>query len=254
MPGLAGVESIAYALLVLAVSVFCLTSLDTATRLGRYMFQELGTRHHAGEIRTRGEPLRLRGGPYPIRDPRPNRFLSGLLLPEDGAQHTLFAAPLIEEAGGTPELIRAIQSHTSDFNPELPRPELQMEKILFATDSTQLRKYCEAARRSRGDHLFFIIRAVERKSTIFSAMLLLCDEGVFAKQPISSFQQHGEQFMVFDGRVYNGRRCEGNTLKSITLLLGRITMAAPMSPVSSSVANRIFSICSSKIRDERRRL
>ena len=31
----------AYALLVLAVSVFCLTSLDTATRLGRYMFQEL---------------------------------------------------------------------------------------------------------------------------------------------------------------------------------------------------------------------
>ena len=45
VPGLAGVESIAYALLVLAVSVFCLTSLDTATRLGRYMFQELFTPH-----------------------------------------------------------------------------------------------------------------------------------------------------------------------------------------------------------------
>ena len=41
VPGLAGAESVAYALLVLAVSVFCLTSLDTATRLGRYMFQEL---------------------------------------------------------------------------------------------------------------------------------------------------------------------------------------------------------------------
>jgi predicted hydrolase (HD superfamily) len=43
-------------------------------------------------------------------------------------------SPLIEEAGGTPELIRAIQSHTSDFNPDLPKPELQMEKILFATE------------------------------------------------------------------------------------------------------------------------
>ena len=41
IPGLEGATDIAYALLVLAVSVFCLTSLDTATRLGRYMFQEL---------------------------------------------------------------------------------------------------------------------------------------------------------------------------------------------------------------------
>ena len=40
-PGLENVESIAYALLILAVSAFCLTSLDTATRLARYMFQEL---------------------------------------------------------------------------------------------------------------------------------------------------------------------------------------------------------------------
>ena len=48
--------------------------------------------------------------------------------------HTIYAAKDIEAAGGTPELIRAIQSHTSDFNPELPKPELQMEKILFATE------------------------------------------------------------------------------------------------------------------------
>ena len=41
IPGLAGVEDIAYTLLILAVSAFCLTSLDTATRLARYMFQEL---------------------------------------------------------------------------------------------------------------------------------------------------------------------------------------------------------------------
>jgi carbon starvation protein len=43
IPGLEGSASVAYALLVLAVSVFCLTSLDTATRLARYMFQELFT-------------------------------------------------------------------------------------------------------------------------------------------------------------------------------------------------------------------
>ena len=41
IPGLEGSRDLAYALLVLAVSAFCLTSLDTATRLARYMFQEL---------------------------------------------------------------------------------------------------------------------------------------------------------------------------------------------------------------------
>lgn len=41
IPGFESVESIAYTLLILAVSAFCLTSLDTATRLARYMFQEL---------------------------------------------------------------------------------------------------------------------------------------------------------------------------------------------------------------------
>ena len=40
IPGLGGVYNISYSLLVLTVSVFCLTSLDTATRLARYMFQE----------------------------------------------------------------------------------------------------------------------------------------------------------------------------------------------------------------------
>ena len=40
IPGLAGTSQVAYSLLVLTVSAFCLTSLDTATRLARYMFQE----------------------------------------------------------------------------------------------------------------------------------------------------------------------------------------------------------------------
>lgn len=40
IPGLAGLENTLYTLLVLTYSAFCLTSLDTATRLGRFMFQE----------------------------------------------------------------------------------------------------------------------------------------------------------------------------------------------------------------------
>jgi len=40
IPGLEAVQPTVSALLILAVSAFCLTSLDTATRLARYMFQE----------------------------------------------------------------------------------------------------------------------------------------------------------------------------------------------------------------------
>ena len=53
---------------------------------------------------------------------------------DEPMQHTLYATPLIEAAGGSPELVRAIQSHTSDYNTSLPKPELMMEKILFATE------------------------------------------------------------------------------------------------------------------------
>lgn len=40
IPGLEGAENALYTLLVLTYSAFCLTSLDTATRLARFMFQE----------------------------------------------------------------------------------------------------------------------------------------------------------------------------------------------------------------------
>ena len=40
IPFLAGAQNVIYSMLILAVSAFCLTSLDTATRLTRYMFQE----------------------------------------------------------------------------------------------------------------------------------------------------------------------------------------------------------------------
>ena len=53
---------------------------------------------------------------------------------DEPEQHTVYAAEMIKAVGGTPELIHAIQSHNSDLNPALPAPELQMEKILYATE------------------------------------------------------------------------------------------------------------------------
>ncbi len=53
---------------------------------------------------------------------------------QDAEQHTVKAGELLEEAGATPELIRAIQTHNSEHNAELPKPELVMEKYLYATD------------------------------------------------------------------------------------------------------------------------
>ena len=53
---------------------------------------------------------------------------------DEPEMHTVYAADIIREAGGSEPLIRAIQSHTSDHNPDLPAPELEMERILFATE------------------------------------------------------------------------------------------------------------------------
>ena len=39
---------------------------------------------------------------------------------DDPMNHTIYAAEILEGEGATPELIRAIQTHTSDFNTSLP--------------------------------------------------------------------------------------------------------------------------------------
>lgn len=53
---------------------------------------------------------------------------------DDPVNHTVYAAEILRQVGGTPELIRAIQSHNSGNNPDLPAPELTMEKVLYAVD------------------------------------------------------------------------------------------------------------------------
>ena len=53
---------------------------------------------------------------------------------QDAVTHTVKGAELIAEAGGTPELARAIQTHNSDNNPDLPAPTSKMECVLWACD------------------------------------------------------------------------------------------------------------------------
>jgi lysyl-tRNA synthetase class 2 len=48
--------------------------------------------------------------------------------------HTVKTAELISQEGATEELIRAIQTHNSDNNPDLPKPEHKMECVLWACD------------------------------------------------------------------------------------------------------------------------
>lgn len=48
--------------------------------------------------------------------------------------HTIVAGQWILDAGGTRELVRAIQSHNSDRNTRLPEPEALMERYLYACD------------------------------------------------------------------------------------------------------------------------
>ena len=52
----------------------------------------------------------------------------------DPEQHTIKTAELLAEAGANPELARAIQTHASFINDELPAPEHKMECVLWACD------------------------------------------------------------------------------------------------------------------------
>lgn len=52
----------------------------------------------------------------------------------DAETHTVKAAELLEEAGADPQVAHAIQTHNSDNNEELPKPESKMERVLWAVD------------------------------------------------------------------------------------------------------------------------
>ncbi len=95
---------------------------------------------------------------------------------DEPEKHTLFAAPLIEEAGGTPELIRAIQSHTSDFNPDLPKPRGHRERRgdarLGIGRAVRPHHRGHAVLRSRPRHLRRRVGASRRRLLTFARRLL----------------------------------------------------------------------------------
>ncbi len=53
---------------------------------------------------------------------------------QDDMLHTVKTSELLAEAGANPALAHAIQTHNYDINPELPAPELKMERVLYAVD------------------------------------------------------------------------------------------------------------------------
>lgn len=53
---------------------------------------------------------------------------------QDDMLHTVKTAELLAGAGANPALAHAIQTHNYDINPELPAPELKMERVLYAVD------------------------------------------------------------------------------------------------------------------------
>lgn len=53
---------------------------------------------------------------------------------QDDMLHTVKTAELLAEAGANPALAHSIQTHNYDINPELPAPELKMERVLYAVD------------------------------------------------------------------------------------------------------------------------
>lgn len=96
---------------------------------------------------------------------------------QDDQLHTVKTAEILAEAGADPYLAHAIQTHNSDMNPDLPQPELQMEKVLYAID--ELSGLINAAVRMRpsGSVQDFETKSLKKKfkNKKFAAG---CDRGV----------------------------------------------------------------------------
>ena len=82
---------------------------------------------------------------------------------DDYLNHTVYAAELLQAAGGSPELIRAIQSHNAFNNETLPKPELYMEKILYGTE--ELTGFIQAVNLMRPSHsvMDLTVKSVKKK-------------------------------------------------------------------------------------------
>ena len=82
---------------------------------------------------------------------------------QDDMLHTVKTAELLEEAGADPALAHSIQTHNSDLNPDLPKPEHIMEKHLYACD--ELSGLIQAAVRMRPSRsvMDFNVKSLKKK-------------------------------------------------------------------------------------------
>lgn len=77
--------------------------------------------------------------------------------------HTIKGAEMILAAGGTKELVHAIQTHNCDVNDQCPEPELQMEKVLFATDELSGLIGAAIKMRPSGSVMDFTTKSLKKK-------------------------------------------------------------------------------------------
>lgn len=98
----------------------------------------------------------------------------------DPVQHTVKAGEIIAEAGGTPELIHAIQTHNCDQNAELPEPEAKMERWLFAVDELSGLIQAVAKMRPSGSVADMEVKSVKKKFKA-KAFAAGCNREIIAK-------------------------------------------------------------------------
>lgn len=81
----------------------------------------------------------------------------------DPELHTLETARLLEEAGASPRLAEAIQTHQSDRNPNLRAPEHPMEKVLYACDELSGLVTAAVAVRPSKSVMDFSVKSLKKK-------------------------------------------------------------------------------------------
>ena len=111
----------------------------------------------------------------------------------DSSVHTLKTAELLAEAGANPAVARAIQTHNSEHIPELPKPEHQMEKVLWACDELSGLIQAAILMRPSKSVMDFNVKSLRKKykDKRFAAG---CDRAIIAKGAELMGMELGELF------------------------------------------------------------
>ncbi len=111
----------------------------------------------------------------------------------DPEQHTIKTAELLAESGANPELARAIQTHASFINNELPAPEHKMECVLWACDELSGLIQAAVLMRPSKSVMDFSVKSLRKKykDKRFAAG---CDRAQIAKGAELNNMELGELF------------------------------------------------------------